>query len=105
MIPNEFKIIINNKEVLSYDFSYCEGKIYSVLGAISIKMAQLGYNLPVYVKNSIVVPGWGPIRVGLPNCLYFKSDDEVDLEKVKIALDEVKENYLSINKDLNQLFS
>jgi len=57
--PKEFKIIVNRKEVLSYDFSYLKSGIYEVLGSISIKMGQLDYNLANFANDSIVVDSPG----------------------------------------------
>lgn len=104
--PKEFKIIVNQKEVLIYDFSYLKSGIYEVLGSISIKMGQLDYNLASYANNSIVVdsPGFWAIRVGLPNCLYFQKDNDVDSNEIKGALDIVKDNYLKLYKKIEDLY-
>lgn len=99
--PKEFKIIVNRKEVLSYDFSYLKSGIKEVVSSISIKMGQLGYNLANYANDSVVVdsPGSGAIRVGLSsNCLYFQKDNNVDSNEIKSALDAVKDNYLELYK-------
>ena len=101
-LPKEFKIFVNRKEVLSYDFSYLKNGIYEVLGSVSIVMGQLGCDLPEYVKGGIPL-GIPAIIVVPPNCLHFKSESDVDSEKIKTALDEVKDNYLEVHKKLKEL--
>lgn len=104
--PKEFKIIVNRKETLTYDFSYLKSGIYEILGSISIKMGQLNYNLANYANDSIVMgsPGFWAIRVGLPNCLYFQKDSDVDSNEIKGALDAVKLNYLEFYKKLEDFY-
>lgn len=59
-------------------------------------MSQLGYSMANYAKNSISVgfPGQGHIRVGLPNCLYFQKDNDINPDEIKDVLDTVKDDYL-----------
>lgn len=101
--PKEFKIIVNQKEVLSYDFSYLKNGIYEVLGSVGIAMGQLGYNLPEYVKGGIPL-GFPAVMIVPLNCLHFKSESDVDSEKIKAALDTVKDNYLELYKKIEDLY-
>lgn len=43
------------------------------------------------------------VMVVPPNCLYFKSESDVDSEKIKTALDEVKYIYLETHKRLQEI--
>lgn len=94
---------MNKKEVINYDFSYLKNGIKEVIDSIGIKMGQLGCHLPEYVKGGMPFGSLSFVMVVPPNCLYFKSESDVDSEKTKTALDEVKYIYLETHKRLQEI--
>lgn len=102
-IQKDFKIFVNKKEVLNYDFSYLKNGIKEVIDSIGIKMGQLGCHLPEYVKDGMPFGSISFVMIVPPNCLHFKSESDVDSGKIKTALDEVKDIYLETHKRLQEI--
>lgn len=98
-------IFVNKQHLLDYDFSFCKGSLESIAPNIATEMKKLGCDFPTvppYKNGKAFGDPNGYIAVSCEGNIYFtlKPGIKITAEKIKKALDSVKETYEKVSKKL-----